>query len=339
MRAFALFLAGVAALGAQTPSLEFLNHGRPVLDAHNCYPYEGQWTDRLDRALRLGFPVAIEQDLTWHIDRATGEGRVVVSHTDKTAGNEPTLRDHFFEHVRPIVEAALRENNRSRWPLIVLHFDFKSEEPPLLRAVWDLLGTYQDWITTAVKTSDSSQLSPLDARPILVLTEDSDRQEKVFYQDVPAGSKLRIFGSAHTEGLRDRSGDERAHFAATASPATLLSAPATNYRRWWNNSWALVEEGGQRKAGEWTGARNARVRELAAHAHRLGYWIRFYTLDGFLPGENRGWDEGYNFGSRAAVEQRWKAALDAGVDLIATDQYEELGQLFAKRPKDTAAER
>ena len=32
----------------------------PLLDAHNCYPYEGRWTDRIDRALAVGFPVAIE---------------------------------------------------------------------------------------------------------------------------------------------------------------------------------------------------------------------------------------------------------------------------------------
>jgi hypothetical protein len=33
---------------------------------------------------------------------------------------------------------------------------------------------------------------------------------------------------------------------------------------------------------------------------------------------------GYNFGSDAAVKERWKAAFEVGVDYIATDQYEEL---------------
>ena len=51
-------------LSAQ-PALDFLNHGKPVLDAHNCYPYEGQRTDWFDRALQNGFPVGIEQDLAW----------------------------------------------------------------------------------------------------------------------------------------------------------------------------------------------------------------------------------------------------------------------------------
>jgi hypothetical protein len=60
------------------------------------------------------------------------------------------------------------------------------------------------------------------------------------------------------------------------------------------------------------------------HAHRLGFWIRFYTLDGFSAAENRGWDQGYNFGSNEAVSVRWNAAIAAGVDLIATDQFEDL---------------
>lgn len=48
---------------AQGPDLGFLNHNNPMLDAHNCYPYEGQWNDRIHRALNSGFPVSIEQDL------------------------------------------------------------------------------------------------------------------------------------------------------------------------------------------------------------------------------------------------------------------------------------
>jgi hypothetical protein len=39
---------------------------RSVMDAHNCYPYDGRWGDRVDRALSAGTPVAIEQDLAWY---------------------------------------------------------------------------------------------------------------------------------------------------------------------------------------------------------------------------------------------------------------------------------
>jgi len=323
---FGCFLAAIA-LCAQQPELDFLNHNRPVLDAHNCYPYEGRYADRIDRALNAGFPIAIEQDIAWAIDRKTGKGRPVVTHSEKTTGAEPSLRDHFFERVRPIIEKALAENDRARWPLIILHFDFKSLNPKLLRAVWDLLGEYQSWITTAPQTRDPHQLAPFDPKPLLVLTEDADAQEKIFFRNLPAGSRLRVFGSARTVRIRG-SEQQRIHLAATLPPERLLTERPTNYRRWWNNSWFEVEEGGQNKAGDWTPADAGRLRALVSRAHQLGYWIRFYTLDGFAPDENNGWDNSYNFGSRRAVESRWQAALDAGVDLIATDQYEQLRALM-----------
>ena len=324
-RLFVLWLAA-SALCAQP--LDFLNHNRPVLDAHNCYPYNASWSDRIDRALKTGFPVAIEQDLAWGIDPSTGKGRPVVTHTSKTTGAEPTLRAYFFERVRPIVEAALAENDHTRWPLIVLHFDFKSEEPELLRAVWELLGEYEPWISTASKTGNPRQLAPFDPKPLLVLTEDSDAQEKVFFGALREGAKLRIFGSAHTAGIPGKTKAERDQMSATLPPERLLTERPTNYRRWWNNSWYPIEQGGQTRAGDWTPASAARLREVVNHAHKLGFWIRFYTLDGFAPADSRGWDNSYNFASRAAVQIRWKAALEAGVNLIATDQYEDLAAMM-----------
>jgi hypothetical protein len=324
----ALLLVLVVQLFAQTASLDFLNHNRPILDAHNCYPYQGHWSDRIDRALKSGFPVSIEQDLAWDRTGGTGNGRVVLSHGPKTTGSEPLLRDYFFERVRPIVEKALADNDSRHWPLIVLHFDFQATDAPLLHAVWNLLGEYESWITTAVKTADPKQLSPLEPKPILVITEDSDEQEEVFFSQVPVGSKLRLFGSAHTNLTEQAPLEERVHLAATLTPEKLLSTPPTNYRRWWNNSWFLVEEGGQKRAGAWTRKDDRRLHALVDHAHRLGYWIRFYTLDGFQPTDGQGWDDDYNFGSRDAVLVRWKAALAAGVNFVATDQYEGLAAVM-----------
>jgi hypothetical protein len=170
----------------------------------------------------------------------------------------------------------------------------------------------------------------LDAKPLLVLTEDADAQERVFFRDIPAGARLRLFGSAHTAPIRAKSEQRRIHLAATLPPERLLTERPTNYRRWWNNSWFEVEEGGQTKAGDWTPAAGERLLALVNHAHQLGYWIRFYTLDGFTPAENRGWDNSYNFGSPQAVAPRWQAALDAGVNLIATDQYEQLAEFMRR---------
>lgn len=320
-----------AMLLAQRAPLEFLNHHQPVLDAHNCYPYDGRWSDRIDRALANGFPVSIEQDLTWYADPATGVGRVVVTHRAEANGSEPTLRDYFFERVRPMVEKALADNNRASWPLIILHFDFKSWEPPLLHAVWDLLGQYESWITTAPQTKNPGNLAPFDPKPILVITEDSDAQEEVFFKQVPVGAKLLLFGAAHTGKIPGASAEERAHYRATLPPEQLLTERPTNYRRWWNNSWGEVEEGGQTRAGEWTAADAKRLRTLVDRAHSLGYWIRFYTLDGFPEGDDHGWDQNYNFGSLEAARIRWRAAISAGVDFIATDQYEDLAEQIKRR--------
>lgn len=329
----AMLLAGaVLCATAQVSPLDFLHHNRPLLDAHNCYPESGRWRDRIDRALATGFPIGIEQDLTWYVDPASGKGRVVVAHSGKPDGSEPLLRDHFFERVRPIVEKALAENRRETWPLIVLHFDFKSNQPELHQAVWDMLGEYQAWITTAVKSADPRRLTPFEAKPLLVLTEDNDAQEQAFYGRLKAGDRMRIFGSAHTKPLPSEPKEEAARLIGTLAPQELLSSPPTTYRRWWNLSWFAVERGGQREAGEWTAEDDRRLRALVDHAHRLGYWIRFYTLDGFSAAASQGWNASYNLGSAEAAALRWKAAVAAGVNLIATDQYEDFRRTVLNRP-------
>jgi hypothetical protein len=217
--------------------------------------------------------------------------------------------------------------------LIVLHFDFKDNEPAHFRAVWKLLGEYESWISTAEKIADAAKISPIDVKPLLVLTEESDVQEQVFFRDVPVGAKLRLFGSAKTNTSQE-SGltvQQKQALRVRLAPEELLSTPPSNYRRWWNNSWGIVEEGGAPRAGEWTPEDEHRLKSLVDHAHKLGYWIRFYTLDGFSPAEDQGWGKPYNFGSRDAVLLRWKAAIAAGVDLIATDQYEDLAAVTRSR--------
>ncbi len=288
---------------------------RVLHDAHNCYPYDGRWPDRIDRAIRSGKPLAIEQDLYWYTDPQTGKSWSVVSHGKDVTGREPLMRNYFFERIRPIVEQAFREGNKGNWPLITLNLDFKSEEPEHLAAVWKLLGEYQSWITTAERASAAAEPRPLDVKPMLVLTGDSDAQQRAFYNIVPVGARLRVFGAVHVDMNH-----------AMDSPVLLMPNHATNYRRWWNNPWRVVERGGQVKAGDWTPEDNARLRSLVAYAHAQNLWIRFYTLNGSTQEvmQRNGWDADYNFGSRAAVELRWKAAIEAGADYIATDQYEDL---------------
>ena len=99
----------------------------------------------------------------------------------------------------------------------------------------------------------------------------------------------------------------------------------TNYRRWVNFPWAVVEAGGQGKAGDWTATDDARLRALVGRAHAMHLWIRFYTLNG-EDGKPAG---GYNFGTAAAALERWTAAIAAKVDFLATDQYEDLARVRA----------
>jgi hypothetical protein len=294
---------------------------RTVMDAHNCYPYFEWWYDRIDRALSTGTPLAIEQDLLWHTDPKPGRSWSVVSHGPSSTGNEPTLKQYFFERIRPIVEQALREGNHGDWPLITLNLDLKSEEPQHLGEIWQTLFAYADWITSAEKTNDIQKMSPLDVKPLLALTGGSDAQETVFYDQVPLGRRLLVFGALKTSN-KDW----------TAPPEVLAPKPADNYHRWWSNSWKVVESAGQENAGEWTAAKEARLAALVHYAHRQNLWIRFYTLDGATREElgAHDWFKTYNFGSLKAANERWNAAIRAGADYIASDQYEDLAEAIRK---------
>ncbi len=89
-----------------------------------------------------------------------------------------------------------------------------------------------------------------------------------------------------------------------------------------------MEAAGQQHAGAWTQEKEQRLRSLVERAHSNGLWIRFYTLDGATEPElsANGWFHGYNFGSLEAVRIRWDAAIAAGVDYVASDQYELLSK-------------
>jgi len=314
---------GLTASAGSKPAGERWHPGaRVLLDAHNCYPYFEWWSDRIDRALSTGTPLAIEQDLLWAKNPRTGEMSSVVSHGAPATGAEPGMREYFFERVRLIVEKALRDDNRGDWPLITLNLDLKSEEPEHLAAIWQLVMRYREWITSAPKTVNLERMEALDIRPILVLTGESDRQKVAFYDRVPDGGRLLVFGAAQTN-TKDPS----------AAPELLEPHRADNYHRWWNNSWHVVEPAGQPQAGEWTSEKESRLQLLVRYAHANNLWIRFYTLDGATKAELscNGWFRSYNFGSLQAVRTRWAAAAKAGADFIASDQYEELGA-YLKSP-------
>ncbi len=316
---------------AENQPTAFLPGSRVLLDAHNCYPYHGQWANRLNRALALGTPLAIEQDLAWYSDQTSGKAWSIVAHNEPLTGEEPTLREYFFERVRPVVESALASDDHSDWPLITLNLDFKTEEPEHLEAIWQLLEEYRDWLTTAERLQDPAQAAPLDVKPLLVLTGESDAQEAVFHSKVPVGGRLLLFGAVHVNRPDSSLPAEEGWKAAVSKPpeALVSHGARTNYRRWWNNSWFFVEEGGATRAGEWTASDEQRLKSLVEYAHANDLWIRFYTLNGHDPAdESQGWGAGYNFGSREQAEKRWHAAIGAGVDFVATDQYEDFREVL-----------
>jgi glycerophosphoryl diester phosphodiesterase len=276
---------------------------RALLDAHNAYVENGRWSDRLDRALATGLPIAIEQDLVWVPASSDAPGRSVVSHGPPVSGSEPTLEEYFFKRIAPLVEKALEENRRDLWPVFTLNLDFKTDEPEHHQAVWDVLGRYEKWLATAQRTA-AGEIAPLRSAPLLVLTGGADAQEKSFHDKVPIRGTLRLFGAAHPR------------------PGGLPGA-RTNYRRWANYPWSAVEPEGQPAAGQWTADDERRLHRLVDAAHAGELWIRFYTLNGHDPADTSvGWTPGYNFGTLDAVRTRWAAAVRAGVDFVATDQYE-----------------
>lgn len=314
---------------AQTDATGVTPGTRVLLDAHNAYPDDGAHADRLARALSTGTPLAIEQDLVWYHDPRTGLPRSVVSHGPPISGREPSLDEYFFKAIRPVVEQALKENRRDIWPIVTLNLDFKTNEPEHHAAVWALLGRYESWLTTA-RRLNGQEIAELEPGPLLVLTGEADEQERSFHDRVPVGGRLRLFGAVHSD-LAQEGTPAEARVRRGEELATVSPGPRTNYRRWWNHPWGVVELGGQNRAADWTASEDRRLRDLVAAAHGAGLWIRFYTLNGHDPSDTSGgWTAGYNFGSRTAAEVRWEAAVRAGVDFVAVDQYEEFARVLSR---------
>ncbi|HJU42099.1 MAG TPA: hypothetical protein VJ691_04760 [Vicinamibacterales bacterium] len=317
-------------LNGQQSTPPLLPLGRPLLHAHNCYPERGHFADRIDRVLNVGLsPIVIEQDVA--LAMRNGKPVSVLSHDDKLTGTEPTLEEYFFKRLQPMLDHALASKTLQQWPLVVLHLDFKTNEAAHHRAVWDLLKQYERWLTTAPRTTGA--IAPVTRGPLLVLTENGPGQES-FFTDSRNGDRLLLFGSIPAPDVSHiENSYRRARALAVLSPETLIPRPATNYRRWVNFSWQVVEQGGQPLARDWTSGDAARLKTIVDRAHALGYLVRFYTLNGHPEDEHPEWSPSYNFGSIGAVRRRWLAAVAAGVDLIATDQYEAFATLLKSSAK------
>jgi hypothetical protein len=233
------------------------------------------------------------------------------------------------------VEKALKDGNKRNWPLITLYLDIKNDPPEHLAYVNKVLDKYDSWLTKAEKTEDKLKQSPLELKPMMVLVEDKqgDIKEKVFYDEIPVGGKIRVFGSAekfdeNPEKLPRGKKAEAIALLASRDPEQLVSRRADNYRRWFGTNWGFIEKGGETKAGEWTKESEARLKKFVDYGHRLGYFVSLYCLDGYTEAENQGWDKDYNFGSKEKVMIRWQAAVRAHADFISTDQMEDVAKVI-----------
>ena len=166
---------------------------------------------------------------------------------------------------------------------------------------------------------------------MLVLTGSNDVQQISFSDKVPVGQRLRVFGATTEPVIPGADRTEKAKNYAMMPIADVIPKGASNYRRWVNFSWGVIEAGGIPASADWTPAEAERVKALVARAHALNLWVRFYTLNGHSKEEDKGWVRTYNFGSLANAQLRWKAAIDAGTDFIASDMYEALAQFKKSR--------
>lgn len=322
--------AFLLALGGGITDAQLDPGQRSLLSAHNCYPYHGLWGDRIDRAISTGYPLSIEIDLCWGVPDGESQSRSIIAHGGPFAGDEPTLDSYFFERVRADIErsiarAQLDPREKELWPMIVLDLDIKDDSSEHIRSIYQQLMAYVDWLCTAPRLESVHDQGVIEVRPVLVLMTGTANQQRVFHDELEIGMPIIGFGRALTSSP-DTSGmpDSDAEEARASYPAELmLTEPASNYRRWWNNSWDVVEAGGATKCGEWTPEDRERLHSLVDHAHRMGYLIRFYTINGHSNTDAAiwGYGTGYNTGSIEDARIRWKALVEARVDLIATDQY------------------
>src|SRR5271169_3911346 len=275
-----LALASLVAIAAKMHSSLFEPGARTLMLAHNAYPDDGKYGDRLDRVIAAGVPFVVEEDLVWV------DGRSLLIHNAKAAGaDSPTLESYFFPKVAPIVEKALKEGNKGNWPLITLYLDIKNDPVEHLEVINKVLDKYDAWLTKAVKTEDITKMSPLELKPMMIVLEDKqkDIKQEFFYDRVPVGGKIRAFGSAvkfddNPGHLPKTAKAERLASMLKVDPEQLVSKKADNWRRWFGTDWAFIELCGPEHGKDWSAAADARVKKFVDYGHRLGYLVSFYSI-------------------------------------------------------------
>lgn len=260
----------------------------------------------MERARKAGLS-AFELDLAW----SEALGRTVISHETKLDGSEPTFEEYFFAPLLP----ELRRSPPGE-PGILLLLDFKKDHPGPVKEVHELLNRHRDLLTTPGKRGDDPIQTPLRFQPLTVILTGDNAAIAQFEKLTPQGEPYLAMGNR-----------EPVERKFQESVAAYFPEPATAFYRVFNFEWKHIERDRNSEAGAFTVAERTRLDALVKTAHAKGYWVRTWTLNA----TSLAWGSNQNFGSRQALLERWRAALESGVDMIATDEYELAGELLANR--------
>lgn len=217
-------------------------------------------------------------------------GRGVISHHKELAGGEPTLEEYFFRPLLP--ELRRLPAGKPDWLLLI---DFKSDDARLVAEVYRLLRRHRKLLTTAGED--------LRYGPLTVLLTGDNAAIAAFARLHPPGERYLAIGNREPLGREYRE-----------NVAEYFPEAATGFYRVFNFEWKHVEQV-YRREEPLSGAERERLEALARAAHEKGYWLRTWTLNGS------------HFGGQEWVRERWETARLAGVEMIATDEYELVGKL------------
>lgn len=272
------------------------------ISAHNCYPINREDNARLVEALGLGID-NIEIDIGWDENLQ----QILVGHD---AAPQPGIRyPRFDAYFTAAIEAHWKSARADGAPT-VLTIDWKTDRIEAVAAFKRYLDEHAEWFSTAIKPEDPATRTPLTPRRLTVCFTGSENAKVRYDAMVRPGEPYRAFrdvvfgaGSAYESDVK-----------------TYVKSKANAYHRFLTFYWGVVERGGPALAKDWTAADEARLKTLVEFAHRGGYRIRMYCLNG----HSGMLLTGYRFANDEAARARWTAAVRAGVDWVASDEYREI---------------
>jgi hypothetical protein len=292
-------LVGLTLSLALAPSTDTFADSTPrplPISAHNCYAENRIDNPRLTEALALGID-NIEIDLGW--DDAAKQ--LIIGHDAKPRPGVAYPR--IETSLIPAMESHLKVPRADGAPT-VLTIDWKTGRPEAVQQFKELLDAHAEWFSSAPKAADS----PLTTRRLTVCFSGSEAAKDAYDALIPVGGTYRAFRDRIVSGRYE------------ADVVAYIPGNSTAYLRFLAFHWGAIERGGPASAGEWTPAEMDRLSALMASAHRQGFRVRLYSLNGHT-GPRGG---SYRFADDAAARVRWVAAAAAGVDWVAGDEYKEM---------------